>query len=79
MGQNPLNIKEKNSKKNFFGAIYPGTKSPFLRPKKFSNFFWLQLVPGTTIEIKNKKTQVIPSKKIKKKFRKSTLRTFFRN
>jgi hypothetical protein len=28
--------------------------------KKFFNFFELQLVPGTTIEKKIKKTQVVP-------------------
>jgi hypothetical protein len=39
--------------KNFFLDILPGTKSPFLRTKKFPNFFWLQLVPGTSIEKKN--------------------------
>jgi hypothetical protein len=50
-------INFQNLKKPFssgFLGIYPGTKSPFFRVKKFSNFFWLQLVPGTTIE-KNKK------------------------
>jgi hypothetical protein len=45
MVQNPLQIQEK-----FFLGIYPGTKFHFLRPKNFSNFFWLQLVPGITIE-----------------------------
>jgi hypothetical protein len=51
MVQNPLKIQEKNSK--IFLGIYPGTKFPFLgSPKNFSNFFWLQLVPGTTIEKK---------------------------
>jgi hypothetical protein len=36
--------------------IYPGTKSGAkLGPKNFLIFFWLQLVPGTTIENKNKK------------------------
>jgi hypothetical protein len=42
----------KNSRKKFkkILAIYPGTKSPFLGQKKFSNSFWLQLVPGTTIQ-----------------------------
>jgi hypothetical protein len=48
---NHLKIQEKKSKK-FLGGIYPGTKSPFLRPKNFPNFFWLHLVPGTTIEKK---------------------------
>jgi hypothetical protein len=62
MVQNPLKIQEKKSKKFFLG-IYPGTKSPFLRPKNFQNFFWLQLGPGTTIEKKNKKTQVVPGTK----------------
>jgi hypothetical protein len=32
--------------------LYTGTKSPFLGPKIFSKFFWLQLVPGTAIEKK---------------------------
>jgi hypothetical protein len=51
---NPLRIHKKNSKKNFFGY-----KKPFLRPKNVSNFFFgLQLVPDTTLEIENKKTQV---------------------
>jgi hypothetical protein len=54
MVQNPLKIQEKNSKKFFFGYL-TGTKSPFLRPKNFPNFFWLHLVPGTTIEKKIKK------------------------
>jgi hypothetical protein len=49
---NSLKIQEKGSK--FFLAGYPCTKSPFLGPKMFSNFFWLQLVPGTTIK-KNEK------------------------
>jgi hypothetical protein len=35
---NPLKIQENNLKKNDFG-IYPGTKSPFIGPKNFSNFF----------------------------------------
>jgi hypothetical protein len=55
MVQNPLKIQEKNSKKNFFEHFYPGTKSSFLGPANFSNFFWLQLVPGTNIEKKIKK------------------------
>jgi hypothetical protein len=54
MVQNPLKIQEKNSK-NIFLGIHPGTKFPFLEPKNFPNFFWLQLVPGTTIEKKIKK------------------------
>jgi hypothetical protein len=45
----------KKIQKNFFLGIYPGTKSPFLGPKNFSNFFWLHLVPGTTIEKNLKK------------------------
>jgi hypothetical protein len=44
-------------------GIHPGTKSPFLGQKTFSNFFWLQFVPGTTIEKKYKKTQVLPGNK----------------
>ena len=68
MVQNPLKIQEKNSKKFFFGYLtkknfFLGTKAPFLRPKNFPNFFWLHLVPGTTIEKKNKKTQVVPGTK----------------
>jgi hypothetical protein len=59
MVQNPLKIQEKNQK-NFFLDIYPGTKSPFLGQNNFPNFFWLQLVPGTTIE---KKTQLVPGTK----------------
>ena len=55
MVHNPLKIQEKNFKNNFCMDIYPGTKSAFLGPKKFLIFFWLQLVPGTTIENKNKK------------------------
>jgi hypothetical protein len=55
MVQNPLKIQKKKFKKNFFLDIYPGTKLPFFKPKNFSNFFWLQLVPGTTIEKKIKK------------------------
>jgi hypothetical protein len=55
MVQNPLKIQE-NISKIFFLGIYPGTKSPFLRPKNFPNFFWLHLVPGTTIEKKIKNT-----------------------
>jgi hypothetical protein len=54
MAQKTLIIQEKIQKKIFLG-IYPGTKSPFLRPKNFPNFFWLQLIPGTTIEEKLKK------------------------
>jgi hypothetical protein len=56
---NPLRIQEKYSKKIFHWGIYRGTKSLFLGPKNFSNFFWLHLVPGTTIE----KTQVVPGTK----------------
>jgi hypothetical protein len=52
MVQHPLKIQEKSSKKIFFGYL-PGTKSTFLGPNNFSNFFWLHLVPGTTIEKKN--------------------------
>jgi hypothetical protein len=67
MIRNPLNIQEKNSKiylGDLVPGIYPGTKSPFLRPNNFSNFYWLHLVPGTTIEKKNKKnTQVVPGTK----------------
>ena len=44
--ENPFGkIQEKNSKNDFFG-----TNSPFLGRKKFSKIFWLQLVPGTTIQ-----------------------------
>ena len=49
---NPLKIQEKykkNIQKKIFLASYPGSESPILGPKKRSNFFWLQLVPGTTI------------------------------
>ncbi len=35
----------KNSKNDFFVNL-----TPFLGPKKFSEFFWLQLVPGNTIQ-----------------------------
>ena len=49
MVQNPIKIQEKNSI----------SKSTFLGPNNFSNFFWLHLVPGTTIE----KTQVVPGTK----------------
>jgi hypothetical protein len=48
---NPGKIQEKIQKKIFL-CIYPGTLSPFLGPKIFPNFFWLQFVPGTTIEKK---------------------------
>jgi hypothetical protein len=41
----------KNSKKKI-SAGYPVTKSPDLGPKIF---FWLKLLPGTTIEKKIKK------------------------
>jgi hypothetical protein len=51
MLEKPLKIQEKNLKKDFLG-IYPGTKSLFLWPKKFSKFFQLQLVPGATIQKK---------------------------
>jgi hypothetical protein len=53
MVQNPPKNSRKKFKKNFFLGIYSGTKSTFLEPKNISNFFWLQLVPGTTIENKN--------------------------
>jgi hypothetical protein len=52
---NQLKIQKK-IQKNFFGKVYPGTKFLFLEPKIFSNFFWLQFVPGSTIENKNKNT-----------------------
>jgi hypothetical protein len=51
MIQKPLKIHEKIQKKIFF-AIYPGTHYPFLGLKKFSKFFWLQIVPGTAIQKK---------------------------
>jgi hypothetical protein len=50
---NPQKIQEKDSKK-FYLTGYPGTKSPCLRRNFFSKFFWLQLIPSTTIENKNK-------------------------
>jgi hypothetical protein len=54
MVQNPPKNSRKKFKKNIFLGIYPCTKSPFLGP---------QLVPGTTIEKINKKTQVVPGTK----------------
>jgi hypothetical protein len=50
---NPLKNQDKFLK--LFLAGYPGTKSSFLGPKNFSNFFQLKLVPGTTILKKIKK------------------------
>jgi hypothetical protein len=38
MVQKPLKIQEK-IQKNFLLGIYPGTKSPFLGPKKVFEFF----------------------------------------
>jgi hypothetical protein len=35
---------------------YPGAKSHFFRSEKIFKFFWLQLVPGTTIQKKHFKT-----------------------
>jgi hypothetical protein len=51
MVQKPLKIQEINSKKYFFWAF-----NPVLNPLFWGqNFFWLHLIPGTTIEKKNKK------------------------
>jgi hypothetical protein len=53
---NPLKIQD--SKKLFLG-IYPGTKFPFLGPKKFLRIFGLQLVPSTTFHKKLKHMQYL--------------------
>jgi hypothetical protein len=51
MVQNPLKIQEKN----FIWVFIPVLNPLVLGPKNFSNFFWLQLVPGTSIKKINKK------------------------
>jgi hypothetical protein len=63
MVQNPLKIQEKNSKKKFFWVFNPVQNPLFEGRKIFQMFFWLHLVPGTTIEKKIKKTQVVPGTK----------------
>jgi hypothetical protein len=56
MVQIPLKIQKKNSKLGFLINLSRYLKIPFLRPKKCSIIFWLQLVPGTIVQKKILKT-----------------------
>jgi len=51
MVQIPLEIHETNSKKRFFWEFIP-VSNPLI--------FWLQLVPGNTIQIQILKTKIVP-------------------